>query len=79
MKRNHSESGKENNNVKRQKVIHSSYYGKILDGKRDGIQKIIVSGSCEPLGMICPFVKGIEHGECYTFSLITAFIASCKF
>ena len=78
MKRKQSESGKENKNAKRQKVIHSSYYGKILDGKRDGIQKIIVSGGCEPLGMICPFVNGIKHGECYTFYLNTGKLINCS-
>lgn len=71
MKRGHSENQKDNNKGKRRNVIHSSYYGRIVDGKRDGIQKIIFSGNCEPLGMICPFVNGIKHGECYSFSLKT--------
>lgn len=53
--------------LKRRKMVHSSYLGQLKDGKRDGIHKIIITGNCESIATICPFVNGLKEGDSHSF------------
>lgn len=65
MKRSNSEKPHDHRNPKTRRVIRTSYYGAIIDGKREGIHRIRIEGS--NIIINCPFVNGIKKGYSYSF------------
>lgn len=67
MKRSWNENKKGVVNSKKPLIIRTSYFGKIINGKRNGIHKISICGVSETICFICRYLNGIKDGEAYSF------------